>query len=410
MPERAYIGFVVLANRTEYGICAVLTLAPSSDPRLPKSQPDGTLGSPNSPQKIVMKTKHILISGLALATPFLLSMDPRGDSVTFAPAEGSSISKTFTLTHGFELDDMAMLMNGNDMGMEMEMNVQSSQTITVADTYSKMDGATPTMLTRTYSDGAMELITESAVSAMGTDQNNDATGEGGSHLNDLTVIFSWDEEKEEYNKAFGEESEGEAEWLTDLHEDMDLRGFLPVGEVSVDDEWIADSNVLIPTFAPGGNLQWDVIMDGEESAGGPDAEMMSNLGGMLEDAIEGEVKCKYVGKKEMDGVEYLTIEITINIDTVTDMIEAVQAGMAEQDIPEGVEIEVSRMDMELHMEGKGTLMWNAKAGVVHSFSYAGESAMVMDMDMDINAMGNEMENSMHMEMSGEMSLEITTSK
>jgi hypothetical protein len=357
-----------------------------------------------------MKTKHILISGLALATPLLLSMDPRGDSVAFAPAEGSSISKTFTLTHGFELDDMTMSMNGNDMGMEMEMSVQSTQTITVSDTYSKMDGATPTKLTRTYTDGTMELVTESAVSAMGTEQNNDATGEGDSKLNDMTVIFSWDEEKAQYNKAFDEESEGEAAWLTDLSEDMDLRGFLPTGEVSVDDEWIADSSVLIPTFAPGGNLQWDLVMDGEASAGGPDAEMMSNLGGMLEDAIEGEVKCKYVGKKEMDGVEYLTIEITINIDTVTDMIEVVQAGMAEQEIPEGVEIEVSRMDMELHMEGKGTLMWNAKAGVVHSFSYTGESAMVMDMDMDINAMGNEMENSMHMEMAGEMALEVTTSK
>ncbi|MDF1837259.1 MAG: hypothetical protein P1V35_05280, partial [Planctomycetota bacterium] len=98
----------------------------------------------------------------------------------------------------------------------------------------------------------------------------------------------------------------------------------------------------------------------------------------------------------------------INIDTVTDMTEMVEEGMDSQEMPEGVEIGVSQADMELHMEGKGTLMWNAKAGVVHSFTYAGETSMVMDMVMDINAMGQEMENAMHMEMSGEMTMDVTT--
>jgi hypothetical protein len=357
-----------------------------------------------------MKTKHILLSGLALATPFLLSMEPRGDSVAFAPAEGSSNTKTFVLHQNFTLDDMTMSMNGNDMGMQMEMDVKTHQSITVADTYTKMEGAKPIKLTRTYKDGSTGLTTESAVSVQGSEQDMDAEGEGTSQLNDLTVIFSWDDEKSEYTKAYDEESDGEAEWLTDLVEDMDLRGFLPTGEVAVDDEWMADSSVLASTFAPGGNLQWDIEMDGEAASGGPDAQMMSNLGSMLGDSLEGEVKCKYVGKKESEGGEYLVIEITVNIDSVTDMTELVEAEMAEQELPEGVEIAVSRMDMELHMEGKGTLMWDAKAGHIHSFTYAGDTSMVMDMDMDINAMGQEMSNTMHMEMSGEMDMTVSTGK
>ena len=355
-----------------------------------------------------MKTKHILLSGLALATPFLISMAPRGDSVTFAPAEGTTITKTFVLAQEFELDDMTMSMNGNDMGMEMEMSVDSNQSITVTDLYAKMDGSKPTKLVRTFKDGTMELKTESAVSVMGNDQNMDANGEGNSKLNDLTVVFNWDGEKGEYVLAYDEDSEGEAEWLTGLNENMDLRGFLPEGEVSIDDEWTADTTVLISTFAPGGNLQWDVEVDGESGPGGPDAEMMSDLSNLFGDSIEGEVKCKYVGKQESDGSEYLAIEITLNIDSVTDLTELVEAGMSEAEVPEGVEIEVARMDMELHMEGKGMLLWDAKAGIVHSFTYAGETAMVMDMDMNIDAMGQQMENIMHMEMSGEMQLDITT--
>ncbi|MCA9001822.1 MAG: hypothetical protein KDB61_07860, partial [Planctomycetes bacterium] len=156
--------------------------------------------------------------------------------------------------------------------------------------------------------------------------------------------------------------------------------------------------------------QWEIEMDGEAAGGGPDAEMMSNLGELLGDSMDGEVKCKYVGKKEADGAEYLAIELTVNIDTVTDMIDMVQEGMAEQEMPEGVEIDVSRMDIELHMEGKGTLLWDAKGGHFHSFVYKGDTSMVMDMDMNINAMGQEMTNSMHMEMSGEVGLNATTSK
>ncbi len=357
-----------------------------------------------------MKTKHILLSSLALATPLLLSMDLRGDSVAFAPADGASITKTFALTQEFELDDMSMSMNGSDMGMEMEMSVTSTQTISIADTYDKMDGAKPTKLTRTFKDGAMELVTEAGVSVMGNDQDMDASGEGASKLNDLTVVFSWDDEESEYTKAYDEESEGEDSWLTDLSEDTDLRGLLPTTEVSEDDEWVADSSVLVTLFAPGGNLQWDLDIEGDQSTSGPDAEMMSNLGNMLGEALEGEVKCKYVGKKDADGASLLAIEVTVNIDSITDMSEMVEAGMAEQEMPEGVEIEISRMDMELHLEGKGTLLWDAKAGLVHSFKYAGETGMIMDMDMDINAMGQEMENSMHMEMSGEMKLDVTTSK
>ncbi len=361
------------------------------------------------PPKNVMKTKHILLSSLALATPLLLSMDPRGDSVTFAPSEGTNSTKTFTLSQEFELDDMTMSMNGNDMGMEMEMNVTTSQSITVADTYAKMDGSKPTKLTRAFTDGNIALNTESAMSVMGQEQDMDASGEGTSNLNDLTVIFSWDEEKGEYNTAYDEESEGEAEWLTGLTEDMDLRGFLPSGEVSVDDEWTAEFSVLAATFAPGGNMQWDIEMEGAEGAGGgPDAEMMANLGEMLEDSVEGEVKCKYLGTKDVDGGSYQAIEITVNIDSITDMSEMVMDGMSEQEMPEGVEIEVGQADMELHLEGKGTLMWNAKSGTVHSFSYTGETGMVMDMLMEINAMGQEMENEMHMEMSGEMTLEVVT--
>jgi hypothetical protein len=354
-----------------------------------------------------MKTSHALLSSLALAAPLLLSMDPRADDVTFAPVEGSSVTKTFTLSQEFEEGALTISRGGKELSIETTGS--STRSITIADTYTKMDGSKPVQLMRAFKDGATDIATESALFSKGAEQEFEASGEGDSRLNDLTIAFAWDAEQGEYLKSYDDGSEGEDAWLVDLNENMDLRGFLPSGEVAIGDEWEAETSVLLSIFAPGGNLQWDLKMVDDGRNGGVDPAIFSELGSMLESSdIEGEIQCKYAGPQEVEGAEYLAIEVTILVDALTDLTEDAEASMDGSDLPEGVEFEIGDMAMELHLEGKGLLLWDAQAGHLHSFSYAGDTALNINRVLYISSAGKVIENSTQIDVSGTVSVEVTT--
>lgn len=386
---------------------AEVLIAPAVWAPCPPTPAPGLEPHPNTPP---MKRNQVLLAGLALASPLLFAFDPTADKVAFTPAEGTSLTKTFKLSQDFALDDMSMQMNGEDMPMEMEMSMKLTQTTAVTDTYDKLAEGKPAKLTRLYKDASMEMQVESKTSAMGQNSEQDAKGEGTSKLKDKIVTFTWDADSGAYTKKYDEEAKGEDEWLPSLVEDMDLRGLLPDKEVSVDDEWTADNAIVADLFAAGGNWQWNVEMEGVDSPGGPSPEMMTDLRELLGDSLDGDVTCKFVGSKEVDGVSYLAINVTIKIGSKTDMAEFMTDQMSKAEVPEGVTIEVSKMDMDTTMEGKGTLLWDGKAGLMHSFEYEGEFTMIMDMGMDIDAFGQQMKNDMHMEMSGDMKLDVSTSK
>ena len=54
-----------------------------------------------------------------------------------------------------------------------------------------------------------------------------------SELEGKAVKFSFDKERGRYSCTF-DASEGDKDWLDALREDLDLRAFLPSGEVAVD--------------------------------------------------------------------------------------------------------------------------------------------------------------------------------
>jgi hypothetical protein len=142
---------------------------------------------------------------------------------------------------------------------------------------------------------------------------------------------------------------------------------------------------------------------------GVDPAMFSELAPMLADAeIDGEILCRYAGPTELEGVEYLAIEVTLEVDAFTDLSEQAAEELDEEDLPEGMGYELGEMVMELHLEGTGTLLWDAQAGHLHSFSYSGETAIRLDRMVSITGHGKVIENSIHMEVDGTLTLEVTT--
>lgn len=361
-----------------------------------------------SPPDLMTSTKTLATLALALAAPALLAFRPLGTSISFAPADGSSVTKTFTSTVEYSLDDMSMLMNGeeNPMMPSMEMDMNTVQTITVTDEYGGVSDGRPTKLTRTFDAAGNEMEVEMVMDVMGQVQEDSSSGSGSSALEGYSVVFTWDADAGEYSKAFADGSDGEDEHLEGLIEDMDLRVLLPDGEVSEGHEWDIDLAGLVDILAPGGDLVIDLQMDGAQATGGPDPTMMSNVREMFGDMLEGSATGKFTGTRDEDGVTVAVIEIEIEIDTAKDMSEFVEELMGDQ-LPAEVELSLDRVDVEFALQAKGTLLWDLRGGHVHYFVLEGDSAVSMDMEMSLDMGGQAMTFEMSMEMSGTQKNEVT---
>ena len=350
-----------------------------------------------------MKNTQTLLLA-TLAAPALLAFAPKADTVEFAPSDGTTVTKTFTTVMEFGLDDMSMLMNGEESPMmpQMEMDMTMTSTVTVSDEYVSVEDGRPSELERTFDTISQEMDIEISVGDMG-DQS--VTGSGSSELEGETVVFKWDEDAEEYELSFADD-EGDEDLLENLTEDMDLRALLPEDEVSEGDTWDIPLAGLVDILAPGGDLKLDIDIDGEAMMG-PDPTMMADMREMLADMLEGEATGKYLGSRDADGTTVGVIELTIEIDTARDMSDLLEEIMAEQG-PEGFEMIIDRVDVEFALETEGELLWDLRGGHVYSLSLEGDIAVAMDMEMGMDMGGQEISFEMSMEMTGTIAIEVET--
>jgi len=355
-----------------------------------------------------MRTRTLILGALAITAPFLVASKPNATKLTFSPAAGSSLTKTFTNSVEFALDDMSMLMNGeeNPMMPQIEMDMAMESTVGVTDTYDSVSDGKPTKLTRSFDEISAEMDVAMVVDAMGQVQEENPTGSGSSALEGETVVFSWDSDEGEYVVSFPGD-EGDEDLLESLVEDMDLRALLPRDEVSEGDSWDLPLVSLIDVLGPGGDLKLDFNMDGQEMSGGAPPEMMVNFREMMGDMLEGEATATFAGMTEVDGVSLAVIEIEIEIDTAKDMSELIEELIGEE-VPEGMEFNLDRVDVEFAYEAEGQCLWNVRAGHAHSLSLEGEAIVALDMEVNMDFGGQSMAMEMSMEMSGEMSTEMET--
>jgi len=361
---------------------------------------------PQTANKNMKYQKSLLLA--ALAAPVLLAFVAPADKVAFAPAADASLSKTFTTSGTFQLDDLSVNVGGMDQAPDMEMTISWAQNVAVTDTYSSTKDGAPVTLRRTYDELGQELEVDVVVdmSAMGGDTQEDgASGSGSSDLEGKTVNFVWDEDEGGYTKSFHEE-EGDEELLEGIVEDMDLRALLPSEEVSEGDEWSIELAGLSTILAPGGDLKIELEMDGEDMEGGPDPSQLADINELMKDLLDGEATGKYVGQREVDGAKYGVIAIDIEIDTARDMTDMLEEMMGDQ-MPEGMEVSFDRMDLELSLESKGELLWDLRGGHVHAFSIEGDITIILDMGMSMDMGGQEMTMEMAMEMSGTLGQELS---
>lgn len=355
-----------------------------------------------------MNAKHLFVSA-ALIAPLAVAFVLPGEKVRFAPAEGTSATKTFENKMELTLDHMAISMNGQEMpGMpEMDMTITHTQKVGVTDEFVSMGDGQPKKLKRHFdalsSDSAMSMKME----MMGQSNNQDQNSEMESELDGKTVVFTWDAEAKEFKKAL-DPAEDKADLLNGLEEDMDLRALLPTGEVKVGEEWSVDVKSLVSVLAPGGDLSFKP-KDKDKEGMGMGMSMNPGMGSMhdyLSEMLEGEAKAKLSDLREEDGVKFAVIKFTVKIASQKDMTELVKDAMKDQEMPGGMEIEFDHMDIDFKMEGEGELVWNMKTNHMSSFELSGPVHMNMDMAMKVSGQGQNMSMEQALEMSGTNTLAV----
>jgi hypothetical protein len=355
-----------------------------------------------------MNTRNLSVAAL-LCAPVLLAFQPRGTSVAFGVAEGASKTKTITNVVTLSLDEMSMMMGGQPSPMtpNIELTTESTTTIEIVDDYDKMGDGAPKKLTRTYQTLSKSESKEMEMEVMGQVTNQDSSNDAASELEGVSVVFSWDDDAGEYVASFPDE-DGDEELLENLSEDMDFRGLLPDGDVDEGDEWKLDPIDLGDLLAAGGDLKF-VPEDSEDedpmSMGGD----MGSANDWFNEDIEGEAKAVFEGtRKTDDGVEVGVIKLTFAISNAIDATEEAQEAMENGEMPPGVEdMSINSVDVEVELEGEGTLLWNLKEGYLYSFDVTSEMLLNMDMSMSISAQGMDIEIDQGMEFAGDMSTSVT---
>jgi len=353
--------------------------------------------------------KLLLVIAPLLLVPLLPALRPNVAKLRFAPAEGTTLTRTLNNVSEFSLQDFSMTINGNDSPMkpEMEMTMNQDQTVVISDTYAKMADGKPAKLVRKFDSIEGTMAMSMKVDMMGQVQENEDSKDLSSGLAGKKVTYTWDGEKSEYALAFDPKEDND-ELLAGLKEDMDLRVLLPQGEVKEGETWKVDVKQLGSVIAPGGDLKIKPKDDaGEESPMG-----MGDMGGAgntnewFDGEMEGEANATFDGMREVEGKSFAVIKLEVKVKGKKDLTESAKEGM-EKAAQEGMQMEMEKVEVSFEYEGNGELLWDTTANHVHSFEFTGPVKALLDIEMGLEMQGQSMTIGQGMELAGTTKLRIS---
>jgi hypothetical protein len=359
-----------------------------------------------------MQNRSTILTGsgliLAVATG---AAAPDGQRLAYGPEAGTTVTRSIENTMAFELDDLSMIVGGQDFGAMMGgmmMNLEFVNGAVLDDKLVAMGDGRPAHLERTITEASQDMTMD--IEVMGEGDSQDMGYSAG--LEGRTLVFKWNAEAGEYDVSFKEDQEGDRV-PTWSFEDLDLRSFLPTEEVDVDDSWEPTLDSLFGTFALGGDLRW--LPDFDEDMAEEMADMQAQVEQLTQDmmqdamqsfgeAIDGDVEAIFKGTREEDGVNVGVIAISIDVQMsydFADLLSEMVAAMGEiEDMPDDFFMEADIATMDAAMEAEGVLLWNIGAGLPHSFDLEGDADFSVDFAGLVGAMEEEIDMEMGMSMSG----------
>jgi hypothetical protein len=353
--------------------------------------------------------KLLLLAAPLLLVPLVPALRPTVVKIRFAPAEGTTLTRTMNNTSEFTLQDYSMTINGNDSPMkpEMEMTMNQDQTVVVSDTYAKMADGKPAKLSRKFDDISGTVGMSMKVDMMGNVQENENSRDLESKLTGKKIVYTWNGETSEYELAFDPKEDND-DLLKDLHEDMDMRVLLPKGEVKEGESWKVDVKQLGHVISPGGDLK----IKPKEDSSAESPMGMGDMGGAgsptdwFNSDMEGEATATFDGMREVSGKSYAVIKLEVKAKGKKDLTEQAKENAANAEA-EGMKMEMEKVEVSFEYEGTGELLWDLAGNHAHSFEFSGPAKAIMDIEMALEMQGQNMTIGQGMELAGTTKLKIT---
>lgn len=332
--------------------------------------------------------KHLRSIAVALVcAPLVLAFHAPATKVAFTVSEGTSLKKLFTSRLDLELDEMRVLRDGQepDGVPELEMKITTDLEVRVTDEYASVESSLPRKLRRTFDVIDVDTLMSMEVNLQGQTHNQESPVHASSELEGETVVFAWNAETSEYDVSFAEE-EGDKELLTGLFEDMDLRAFLPGREVEVDDEWEIEPRDIATVMAPGGDLT--LVPEELSYAMSGMSGQMGELSDWFDENLQGKVTCRLTEVRAEGDSRVAVIAIELKLENDVDLTEMAQEELDRVELPPGSgEIDVEHMQINLRIEGEGSLLWDLEQGHFHSFEVTSDCEMKMDIGVSLELPG-----------------------
>jgi len=183
----------------------------------------------------------------------------------FAPAQGTSLEKSFRVTSSMESEELTSKMGGQPIPQqflpELDVYFETELEVRVRDRFERVEDARVTELVRHFE--VLEGRSATQVS-MPPEPEHTEDFEREHELTGQTVVFTWDPEDEDYDRRL-EDSEEIHEDLDSLDVDMDLLGFLPEEAVEIGDSWKVPAEAVAALFHPGGDIGLDSSEEEDET-------------------------------------------------------------------------------------------------------------------------------------------------
>lgn len=297
------------------------------------------------------------------------------DTLAFGPKEGAKLAKRFEQHVELEKQSMTMSMGGRELPAELledaVFDLEFHTKVEVEDEYEKVGDGRPLVLSRAYSS-LSESETEK-IHMPGMPEAQETKKEKSTALEGQTVLFNWDDEKDEYAKTWSGEG-ADDELLKKLEEDMDLRALLPKKSLAKGDTWKIDLREFQDLFGPGGRFGFKE--DGEE-----DDDDDSGF----EDNLTGEVTCTYEGESEVDGRKLARVALACEAQTFMTP--------GKDDEP------VGKMTFAFDLEGSA--LWDVEGKHLSSYELGGNVTTKIEMTQVIDGGGQKHELEIQIELGGE---------
>jgi hypothetical protein len=292
------------------------------------------------------------LSSVALSLALALAPLAR-EELRFKTPVGDKVTKTFEDSLSLKLEEMRVVVNGEDVPAEdlgdLQIDIDGATRVVYTDHYREGGEGQPKVLARSF-----DTLERKRTQKAGPEgEVEEETTEEESALEGQTVVFTWDAEEQRHNAKFDGEGADE-KLLAGLFEDTDLRTFLPGKKLEKGDSWSIEPKAFRHVIDPGGELHFeseDEAQDDDDN----DEQLNDNLGG--------EIRATFEGTREEDGAQLAVVKLECKLMT-----------FRENETSDEPLTTVQRLDVEFKLVGE--LVWELASGRLVSYQLEGDARLV----------------------------------